>query len=111
MSTASAPPGFVRAATLADLAHGALLGVAVDGRRVCLARLDGEITAFDDACPHAAFPLSDGDLLPDGSVRCAWHGARFDPRTGAVLQGPACAPVASFPVLVIDDVVHVRLAP
>ena len=111
----TAPPGYVRAAALADLGDAPLVGVDVDGRRVCLVRVGDAMLALDDRCPHAAFPLSEGDLLPDGSVRCAWHGARFDPRTGAVLHGPAhagaCAPAVSLPVLVIDDVVHVRLAP
>jgi 3-phenylpropionate/trans-cinnamate dioxygenase ferredoxin component len=106
---AGIPAGFVRAAGLAEVADGALRGVEVAGRRVCLARADGEVTALADECTHSAFPLSAGDLLRDGTVQCAWHGARFDRRTGAVSQGPACEPVASYPVLVVDDVVYVRV--
>jgi 3-phenylpropionate/trans-cinnamate dioxygenase ferredoxin subunit len=109
MSATLVPPGFVAAARLADLADGALVGVEVAGRRVCLARVGDEVTALADECPHSAFPLSAGDLLRDGTVQCAWHGARFDRRTGAVRQGPACEPVASYPVLIVDDVVYVRV--
>ena len=103
------PSGYAPAARLDALADGALLGVTVDGRAVCLARAGDEVTALDDACTHSAFPLSAGDLLADGTVRCAWHGARFDRRTGAVCAGPACDPVDSYPVLVVDDVVYVRV--
>jgi 3-phenylpropionate/trans-cinnamate dioxygenase ferredoxin component len=110
MSTTLVPPGYVPAAQLADLGDGALLAAHAGGRRVCLARVGDEVTALADECTHSAFPLSAGDLLRDGTVECAWHGARFDRRTGAVCRGPACESVASYPVLVVDDVVYVRVA-
>ena len=107
------PAGWTRVARLADLPDGALAAAALpDGRRVCLARRAGAVLAVDDRCPHAEFPLSEGELLADGSVQCAWHGARFDPRTGANLDGPAhapaCGPVATHDVLIHDGHVHVR---
>ena len=108
-SAALVPPGYAPAARLDQLADGALLGVTVEGRAVCLARAGGDVTALEDSCSHSAFPLSAGDLLPDGTVRCGWHGARFDRRTGAVCEGPACDPVVPYPVLVVDDVVYVRV--
>ena len=105
--------GFVRAARLADVPDGGVLGVSLGtgARRVCLTRLGASVTALDDRCPHAEFALSAGELLADGSVECAWHGARFDRATGAVLQGPACEPVVTHEVLLLDGDVHVRLAP
>jgi nitrite reductase/ring-hydroxylating ferredoxin subunit len=39
-----------------------------------------------------------GDVLPDGTIQCAWHGARFDCATGAVRQGPATDPLPVFEV-------------
>ena len=104
-----APPGFVRVARLAAL--GPLSSVTVDGRAVCLVRADGAVTALDDRCPHAEFALSAGELLADGSVECAWHGARFDRATGAQLDGPPCGPVRVHDVLLHDGDVLVRLAP
>lgn len=105
----AAPPGWTRVAALAEVPEGGLLGVAVGDRRVCLARRDGAVSALDDRCPHAEFALSAGELLADGSVECAWHGARFDRVSGAVLQGPACDPVPVYDVLLLDGDVHVRL--
>lgn len=101
--------GFVRAARLAEVPDGGVLGVTAGGQRLCLTRVGEAVTALADRCPHAEFALSAGELLPDGSVECAWHGARFDRATGAVLQGPACAPVQTFEVLLHDGDVHVRL--
>lgn len=109
-----AAAGWVRVAPLADLADEALTAAALpDGRRLCLVRRGDAVHALDDRCPHAEFPLSHGDLLADGSVQCAWHGARFDVRTGALFDdgpGPACGPVATHEVLILDGDVHVRSA-
>lgn len=105
------PPGWTRIAAVADVPDGGLLGVAVGDRRLCLARGGGTISALDDRCTHADFALSQGELHADGTVECTWHGARFDRTTGAVVQGPACDPVAAHDVLLLDGDVLVRLAP
>jgi nitrite reductase/ring-hydroxylating ferredoxin subunit len=42
--------------------------------------------------------MSLGDLLPEGTLQCAWHGARYDCRTGAVKQVPAVSPLPVFQV-------------
>ena len=94
---------FERVARLDDLADGGLLGVVLaSGERVCLVRHQGEVSALADRCPHADFALSAGDVLPDGSVQCAWHGARFDRCTGDVKQGPARTGVRTYTVQVTD---------
>jgi nitrite reductase/ring-hydroxylating ferredoxin subunit len=90
------PPGTLRAVTLAS------------GARVCLANLDGEILAVRDECSHQAFPLSEGTLLPGGILECAWHGARFDCRTGAVVGPPAEEPVARYATTVRDGLIYVH---
>ena len=103
---------WVRVARLHELADDALTAAALpDGRRLCLVRRGDAVHALDDRCPHAEFPLSDGELLADGSVQCAWHGARFDARSGAQCDdgpGPACGPAATHEVLILDGDVHVR---
>jgi nitrite reductase/ring-hydroxylating ferredoxin subunit len=96
------------AARLADVPPGALHAVTLaDGTAVCLANVGGEICAFADECPHAAFPMSAGEVLADGTVMCAWHGARFDARTGAVVAGPAAEPLAVYPARVDGDAIFV----
>jgi hypothetical protein len=43
------------------------------------------------------------NVLPDGTIQCAWHGARFDCMTGAVRQGPALTPLPTYEVRVDGD--------
>jgi 3-phenylpropionate/trans-cinnamate dioxygenase ferredoxin subunit len=92
--------GRTRAAALDDVKPGCLLGVEVEGRSVCLARLDsGEVYAIAGLCTHEDYGLSDGDLQ-GRQVECPMHGSRFDVETGAVSGLPANRPVATFPVTV-----------
>ncbi|MEO6878510.1 MAG: Rieske 2Fe-2S domain-containing protein [Gemmatimonadaceae bacterium] len=91
--------GFEYLADLSDLPAGALKAVMrADGAEVCLFNHDGAIGAVSNICSHAAFLISDGALRPDGMLECAWHGARFDCRTGDVCRGPATDPLAVFHV-------------
>lgn len=97
-------------AGLSDIPPDGLLGVTLDdGTPVCLVRHAGAVHALHDRCPHAEFSLSSGELLPDGTVQCLWHGARFDCATGAVRQGPATDDVATYEVQVQGEHVFVGL--
>ena len=72
--------------------EGTLAVVSSDGRRICLIKSQSRISAVQDNCTHQDFEMNLGDVLPDGTIQCAWHGARFDCQTGEVRQGPAlCA--------------------
>jgi 3-phenylpropionate/trans-cinnamate dioxygenase ferredoxin component len=104
-----APEGFHRAARLDDLAPGTMLGVPLAGDRVCLVRLGDEVFALEDRCTHALFPLSRGELSPDGIIECAWHGAKFDCRTGAPCRGPASFDAQTYEVQIHDGDIYVRL--
>ena len=96
--------GFVEVGRLDDVPEQGVLGVeGPDGRRVCLVRLDGRVTALADECTHQAFPLSAGEVLDDGTIECVWHGARFDCATGAVRREPAMDPVPVYPVRIEGD--------
>ncbi|HSJ64277.1 MAG TPA: non-heme iron oxygenase ferredoxin subunit [Gemmatimonadaceae bacterium] len=91
-----------------EVAPGSLKGVVLpDGSRVCLANVDGEIMAVRDVCSHQAFPLSEGTLLSGGVIECAWHGARFDCRSGEALTPPAEEPIVRYAVTVRDGIVYV----
>lgn len=99
---------FTKVADLDDVAPGELLGVEVDGRRLCLANVDGEVCAFVDTCSHREFPLSAGEL-EDDHVVCAWHGARFDVHSGQARSLPAIKPIRTFEVKVEDGAVYVAV--
>jgi 3-phenylpropionate/trans-cinnamate dioxygenase ferredoxin subunit len=78
-----------------------------DGRRVCVVRVHDEVFAVEDRCPHRDFPLSGGDVA-EGCLECPFHGARFDVRTGACVQGPSEGDaVVVYPVMQVNGVVLV----
>jgi 3-phenylpropionate/trans-cinnamate dioxygenase ferredoxin component len=86
-------------ASLGELSEGAVLQrVRSTGDAICLVRHNGQISALSDICTHQHFSMSLGDLLHDGTLQCAWHGARFDCQTGEVRQVPATAPLPVFQV-------------
>ena len=77
------------------------LAVALPGgARVCLVRYNGQFAALRDECPHQGMPLSAGQVFPDGTIECPWHGARFDCLTGALRGGPAEDDATVYPVRV-----------
>jgi 3-phenylpropionate/trans-cinnamate dioxygenase ferredoxin subunit len=97
-------PEFEVVASLRDLSEGTILQrVRSSGAAVCLVRQNGEISALSDICTHQHFSMSLGDLLVDGTLQCAWHGARYDCRTGEVKQVPAISPLPVFEVRLEGD--------
>jgi naphthalene 1,2-dioxygenase ferredoxin component len=100
--------GWVQAAGRRDLTEGEVLGVEVAGRSIALYAADDGTFATDNICTHAYACLSDGWL--DGDViECPLHAARFDIRTGKVLDPPATEDLKTYPVRVIGDEIQVRL--
>ena len=75
---------------------GSLLGHA-HGEAVILVRHAGEVFALAAACTHYGGPLADG-LVVDGQVRCPWHHACFDVRTGEAVGPPALSPLRRWAV-------------
>jgi nitrite reductase/ring-hydroxylating ferredoxin subunit len=100
--------GWARAAGRSDLADGEVLGVEVAGRSIALYAADDGIFATDNICTHAYACLSDGWL--DGEViECPLHAARFDIRTGKVLDPPATEDLKTYPVRVVGDEIQIQI--
>jgi 3-phenylpropionate/trans-cinnamate dioxygenase ferredoxin component len=94
---------FEALADVADVPENGVLGARkANGERICLVNVGGRITALSDLCSHQDFPLSEGNVLPGGELECVWHGARFDPATGAARQLPARDPVPTYDVRIED---------
>lgn len=95
--------GDVRLCSLSELPPGGMkvLALPATGEPALLLRLeDGELRAFEQKCTH----LSCAVYFDPGAERivCPCHAGAFDPRTGAVLQGPPPRPLRSFPLAVRD---------
>jgi thiosulfate dehydrogenase [quinone] large subunit len=88
-------------------ATGAARLTAPGGDPVFVARTaDGGYQACSGICTHAGCPV--GVDQAKGILVCPCHGSAFDPRTGAVINGPAKDPLPTFPVAVADGVLRVR---
>lgn len=80
----------------------------VNGRFVCVANVDGRLSALDNICPHRNGPLGQGWLEGDAVV-CPWHSWSFDLATGDALP-PDHGQVAVFPIRAASNEVLIQLA-
>jgi nitrite reductase/ring-hydroxylating ferredoxin subunit len=98
---------FTPVAAVSELPPGRMKWVAVARERVLLANVDGRFYAIPDRCGHKWAPLSRGKL--DGAiVECPLHFARYDVRTGKLIDGPVSADLPVYEVRVEGDTVYVR---
>jgi NADPH-dependent 2,4-dienoyl-CoA reductase/sulfur reductase-like enzyme/nitrite reductase/ring-hydroxylating ferredoxin subunit len=90
-----------------DLALGLPLSELMEGRpvlghvgeeSVLLVRVGAEFFAVGASCTHYGGPLAEG-LVTGASVRCPWHHACFDLRTGAAVRAPALNPIPTYEVV------------
>ncbi|HEX5831055.1 MAG TPA: FAD-dependent oxidoreductase, partial [Gemmatimonadaceae bacterium] len=71
-----------------QIAEGGMLTGHVGGDAVLVARTGGRCYAVGAVCTHYGGPLPDGIVVGD-TVRCPWHHAAFNLRTGAMERPPA----------------------
>jgi nitrite reductase (NADH) small subunit len=88
-------------------ADGQVMEADADGVAICLANVNGELSAVDNWCPHRRGPLGQG-WLEGESVVCPWHSWTFDLKTGRS-EFPVFERVAVFPVRVEGDDVLVEV--
>ncbi|SHG15317.1 FAD-dependent oxidoreductase [Bradyrhizobium erythrophlei] len=81
---------------LTEFTGATLLGHVGD-EEILLARSGPEIFAVDAHCSHYHGPLAEG-LVDGETVRCPWHHACFDLRTGEAIRAPALNPIAVWKV-------------
>jgi nitrite reductase/ring-hydroxylating ferredoxin subunit len=74
---------------------GSIEVLAPDGREIALFKVEGQIYALDNRCPHMGGPLGEGELT-GCMVTCPWHGWQFDVRTGVCenMPGDDASPIA-----------------
>ena len=72
---------------------------------VVVTRTDIGITALRVNCTHAGFPVARvGNVL-----ECELHGSRFEPTTGAVLNGPAVSPLFRYEATESNNGIYVTV--
>jgi NADPH-dependent 2,4-dienoyl-CoA reductase/sulfur reductase-like enzyme/nitrite reductase/ring-hydroxylating ferredoxin subunit len=100
-------PDLAQGIALADLADGDKLVGHVGDEQVLLVRHGTDVFALGAHCTHYHAPLVDGLVVGD-TVRCPWHHACFDLRTGDALHAPALSPLACWAVEQHDGKIFVR---
>ncbi len=101
-------PRFVKAVELSKLAPGTMAGVDVEGKKILLSNLGGEVYAVDGICTHEESPLSQGFLIEDRVV-CQLHLSQFDLRTGEVYNPPAVEPLKRYNVKIEEGSIFVEI--
>jgi len=101
-----AGPDLAQGVALSDFTGATLLG-HVGEQDVLLVRSGPEIFAIDAHCSHYHGPLAEGLVVGD-SIRCPWHHACFDLRTGEATRAPALTPLAVWQVEHERDRLFVR---
>jgi 3-phenylpropionate/trans-cinnamate dioxygenase ferredoxin component len=87
--------GYVAVSGAGDLGEGEMRAFDVHGTQITVANVGGAFHAFDDTCTHLHCSLAEGDLEETTAI-CPCHGSEFDVTSGAVLQGPARKPLATY---------------
>ena len=99
MAQEQAPPSgpdLTQGVAHSDLVDGRLIG-RVGNEEVLLVRAGSELFAIGAHCSHYHGPLADG-VVTGETVRCPWHHACFDLRSGEALRAPALSPVECWKV-------------
>jgi nitrite reductase (NADH) small subunit len=101
-------PSFTKIATQPDLpATGEAREFPCGDKVVCIANVEGTLSAINNLCLHRGGPLGQG-LVDGGKVVCPWHGWQWDPKTGQAGHNPN-AKVAVYPLKIQNGDVLVEI--
>jgi NADPH-dependent 2,4-dienoyl-CoA reductase/sulfur reductase-like enzyme/nitrite reductase/ring-hydroxylating ferredoxin subunit len=108
MADAQSPPSGpdLTQGVAADFPGDTLVGHVGD-QEVVLARTGAGIHAIDAHCSHYHGPLAEG-LVVGETIRCPWHHACFDLRTGEATRAPALSALSVWQVDHEGDRIFVR---
>ena len=93
-----------------EIENGSYRTIWVDDEEVAVIKCKDAIYAIQDVCTHDGGELT-GGVIEGCAIECPRHSARFDIRTGEVLDPPAFEPIATYPVEIRDGRVFVSSEP
>jgi NADPH-dependent 2,4-dienoyl-CoA reductase/sulfur reductase-like enzyme/nitrite reductase/ring-hydroxylating ferredoxin subunit len=95
-------------AQVSEVKRGEMKEVSLGEGKVLLCRdAEGEFSAVGSKCTHYAAPLKNG-AYGDNRVRCPWHGACFNTKTGDIEDFPGMDGLPVFEVRVQGNDVYVK---
>ena len=101
-------PDFVKLTTRSDLPpENEAREFPCGDKVICVANVNGTITAMDNVCLHRGGPLGQG-MVDTGKIVCPWHGWAYDAGTGEASHNPA-AKVTVYPLKMENGDVMIQL--
>jgi nitrite reductase/ring-hydroxylating ferredoxin subunit len=94
---------YTNAIKKSELASGEKKSIAVGGKKLMIANIDGEFFAIDDACTHAGCSLGEEGTLDGSTITCGCHGGQFNVTTGKVISPPPQKDAQSYAVKLEGD--------
>ncbi|XP_028976410.2 apoptosis inducing factor mitochondria associated 4 [Esox lucius] len=91
-----------------DLQDGQMKEVEVEEQKILLIRTQGQYSAVGSKCSHYGAPLIKGALFGD-RVRCPFHGACYNVKTGDIEEYPGLDCLPTYKVKVEDGEVYVSV--
>lgn len=95
------------AANFDDIKTGRGTKVVVDGEDIVLFKVDDQVYAILNLCPHQKFQKLHEGMFENGIVTCPMHGWAYDVRTGRSTN--ADGKIKTFPVEVVNGKVFVEI--
>ena len=100
---------FIKLTTQSELpAEGEAKEFELADKTVCVANVNGVISAMDNVCLHMGGPLGQG-YIEGNKVVCPWHGWEYDPKTGEVEHDPK-SKIAVYPIKIENGDVMVEVS-
>ncbi len=72
---------WISVASDSEVKEGRMKSLEAGGQRILLIRVEGELFAIENRCPHMNCPLQ-GGILEAHTIKCPCHSWAFDLRTG-----------------------------
>ncbi len=97
----------VKIASVNEIPEGKGIVIQVEsGKEMALFKINGEIFALDNLCPHMGGPLGEGEL-EGACLTCPWHGWQFDVRSGTCENMPG-DDATKIEIVVKNDEVYLK---
>jgi pyruvate oxidase len=90
-----------------QIEEGKILKAQAGKKTLAVSKVNGEIGAVDNACPHMGGPLNEG-TIENGFIKCPWHGYEFHTCTGKSPEG-FDDKVQAYTLKLKDDGVYVEV--
>jgi NADPH-dependent 2,4-dienoyl-CoA reductase/sulfur reductase-like enzyme/nitrite reductase/ring-hydroxylating ferredoxin subunit len=100
-------PDFFLGFEISQLSNESITSGHVSGQDAILVRQKDDYFILGAFCSHYHAPIQDG-LVVDNEIRCPWHHARFDLKTGAAICAPAFDALRAWRVEIIDGKAFAR---